>query len=150
MSALLMEGGELEEALAVLEKTLRTQVGLYGRDHKEVAATLNRIGIVHEQESDFDLALTFYSQAGEVYERGNAAATECAVAKVNMANVHLKLGDIQQALTLLVQAYTTQRADLPLGHPHLAATARNLGCAHLAKGDSHRALRYLSETQHGN
>ena len=87
------------------------------------------MGIAHEHRSDFDLALTFYAQAAEAYARGDASAAECSIPKVNMANVHLKLGDSQQGLTLLVQAYTLQRTELAIGHPHLAATARNLGCA---------------------
>ena len=129
--------GRRDDALALYERAL---FSLTQRNDAPLAASLLRwIGRVYEQAQDVDAALEAFETALTIAQFADDAV-EIGKAFNEQAGIHRRLGNLDRAETLLIEARS--RA-LDTQETRLAAlTAQSLGAIALVRGDHDKALRH--------
>ena len=106
---------------------LRAEEATLGKEHPQVAATLNSMGAVLEQRFELGEALQLHWRALVIQER-SLGRTHEAVAETlsRMGRVVRQQGDLTHAIQLYRRALTIEEAALGAGHPRVASTLNNL------------------------
>lgn len=138
--------GAYERSLPLLERSLALRREVFGREHEQVAASLNHLGALHRLRGDLAAAEPHLREAlamrrdllGDEHE-------DVAVTADELARVHEALGDYDRAEPLYREALATRRALLGDRHRQTATSLNDLGLLLLRKGDAGGAEALLRE-----
>ncbi len=119
--------GRFDEAEDQLRLALDLRRRTHGREHQEIAETLNALGEVRYDRGDFDGAQRLYDEALAMRERvHDGEHSEIADSLDNLGNVYQERGNIEAAEEAYRGALEMRRATLPPGHTDIASSLNNV------------------------
>ena len=102
-----MRNSESQEILQVFERALYIRKLVLGSHHKDVATTLNNIGRVHFDCSDFKEALTYYDEALSIRQDVFGEDHKDVAATIfNIGQAHHRLDLVKEALEYYCKFYS--------------------------------------------
>jgi tetratricopeptide (TPR) repeat protein len=96
--------GKLDSALVYFEKSYENI--LKTRDSNEIAAALNRLGLIHEALSNYSKASEYYYKALNIYDETNH--------QMGLANIYNNLGVLNDAMGIHEESYKNYKIALSL------------------------------------
>ncbi|MCC6161966.1 MAG: tetratricopeptide repeat protein [Acidobacteria bacterium] len=126
----------LEEALAIRERELPYL-------HRDIAETLNNMGLVRHAQARFADAEALQRQAVAIWEAVGARSERedlVALGLTNLARSVRAQGRFEEATGQLERALALRRAHLPPNSPSIGNTLFHLGVTHLEAGHPDSAL----------
>jgi len=128
--------GRIEEARAAFERVRTVIDAHYGREHPLYGRALINLGVAARDDEDLDAAVEYLSEA---LERTRAAFGDAhasvAVAAHNLAAVHIRRGEHDQARTLAGEAVAIAERAHGKDSPELRWSLATLAHAQSALGD---------------
>ncbi len=121
----------------------------HGREHPAVATSLNNVGMACMRMEEYDHALSYFEAAMDIFRKVIPVKDNRHVATnhnhIGMACAAKKLHDKavlhhKEALRIYLKIYGDK-------HPNVARSKRELGFAHLNRGDKKTALALLHEAK---
>ncbi len=110
LGSALMQYGDLDEAIPMLEQTLRLRLEQYGADHEETARTQNALGLAYKRAGRLDEAIPLLENALDVnrklYPQGHRIIR---IAAANLASTYLPLGRAKEGIPYLEEFLDGQR-----------------------------------------
>ncbi|WP_197528187.1 CHAT domain-containing tetratricopeptide repeat protein [Posidoniimonas polymericola] len=146
LANLLLEQGDYATARKYYEDSLAISRKLYGKEHTEVAHSLNNIGLLLASQEDYTAAKKYYEEALAIYRKvyGNEHP-DTAMTLDNLAISLGYLGDLNSAQTYSQQALVVRRRILGDNHPDTATSLEGLGFLLYERKDYAAAQRYYDE-----
>lgn len=128
--------GKYAESLASGEKVREIREKLLGVNHPEVARSLNHLGNLLFEKSDYVKAEPLYQRALEIRKKALGGDHPSVAQTLNdLAVLYLRRGDTEKAESLHRQALEIRERGLGANHLDVAASLINLGNLTLDKGD---------------
>lgn len=136
-----------DKCLKQASEVLEMNKFAYGGKHKNVVNTLNLIGTVYWQLSDYKNALK-YLQAALDMERDLSGedSEEYAMILGNIGTVYKELNDYERSLEYTQKALEINRNLLGDSRSVVATNLFNLGSVYARKGDFARAMEYYLQS----
>ena len=120
---------------------------LYGKEHKNTAASYNEIGLVFNSQGDYDNALEYFIKVSEIFEKVlGPEHPDTATSYNNIAGVYYAQGDYGKALEYYFKALAIWEKVLGTEHPYTATSYNNIAGVYYAQGDYGKALEYYFKT----
>ncbi|MEM9454980.1 MAG: tetratricopeptide repeat protein [Myxococcota bacterium] len=137
--------GDLRRARARAREALRLQQRLAPGD-VALAEAFTVMGVVQHVDGEFDAAARSHEEALRIYESAFGPENAyTAIARSNLAEALLLLGQWERAAPLLSDALRILEAALSPQHPHLAYPLKGLGIVALLQG---RPLDAVARLEH--
>jgi tetratricopeptide (TPR) repeat protein len=144
--AVLYAQGNSPEAEKLSRAALDLRKEVLGEQHPDLAASLNRLGLVLEKRRDLNSAVDCYKRSLAMRERLYPPADyprghpDLAASLSNLGLALDDRGDLDAAVDHHARALAMRErlyppADYPRGHPDLANSLNNLGRVHTKRGD---------------
>lgn len=133
-----------DKCLKQASKVLEMNKLAYGDEHKNVAITLNLIGMVYWQLSDCKNALKYFQEALDmVRDLSGEDSEEYAMILGNIGAVY---DDYERSLEYTQKALEINRDLFGDSRSVVAANLHNLGIVYARKGDFARAMEYYQQS----
>lgn len=133
-----------DKCLKQASKVLEMNKLAYGDEHKNVAITLNLIGMVYWQLSDCKNALKYFQEALDmVRDLSGEDSEEYAMILGNIGAVY---DDYERSLEYTQKALEINRNLFGDSRSVVAANLHNLGIVYARKGDFARAMEYYQQS----
>lgn len=127
-----------ERALVIYEK-------VFGKDHADIATTLDHLGLVELALGNVDVATQWHTRALGIRERTlGKDHPDTALSYNNLAIVMQRRGELASARELLERSLAIAEKRLGRMHPDTARTLNNLGVVAMASADTRGAIGFLS------
>ena len=126
--------GRYAEAEPLNERALMIRENALGRNHRDVAISLNNLARIYERLGRYDDAEALHRRAIAIEEKAAGAGRELAVSLNNLALVDLKVGRPGEAEQLTQRALALQQKILPAGDADVAQSLNNLAVAYRQLG----------------
>jgi tetratricopeptide (TPR) repeat protein len=128
--------GSYRMAIAFFEEKLQClNIEKSSEDRKQIAETLNSLGMLSCRAGLYLEAMEYYDRAGGIQKELGCDDIQLAMAKVLSASVQYFLGHFQKALKLLEVALQSMRANAGVEQETVAATLFHMGVVRVALGD---------------
>ena len=128
--------GRMDSADTLLNRTLTVQEQVFGPEHAEIAATLERLGTLAHSQGDYDLAVARFRRALAMQERVAGPGTAQAAYYMNALAIALEArGDYGEARPLYEDALALNRKLLGDEDPEVAWGLNTLGQSRWRLGD---------------
>jgi eukaryotic-like serine/threonine-protein kinase len=128
--------GELDRAAPLLEEALALHRKALGRNHVEVATSLNLLADLRMELGEYDAAVDLFRQALEIRrQRLGEESVEAAESLNDLGKALQRQGRLDQAEACYRQALAMRRMLLGARHAEVAETINNLATVHFQKGD---------------
>jgi serine/threonine-protein kinase len=138
--------GEFESAKPLLEEALELRRELYGREHAEVAASLNSLADLRMELGQYAAAEHLFREALEVRRRlFGTESVEVAESLNDLGKALQHQGDLDAAEIRYREALEMRRSFLGRKHVEVAETLNNLAGVVWQRGDSAAAERFHRE-----
>ena len=137
----LQKQANYQQALPLLQRTLKIREKVLGAKHPKFATSLNNLAQLYGTTGDYQQALSLQQGALEIWEK--ALGTEhpnVATSLNNLAQLYGTTGDYQQALPLQQRALAIRKKALGTEHPDIAQNLNNLASIYKSIGDYQQAL----------
>ncbi|XYI00858.1 tetratricopeptide repeat protein [Sorangium sp. So ce1128] len=132
--------GRVDAALPLAERTLAILEKALGKEHPDVATSLNSLALLYYTKGDYARAEPLYQRALAIDEmalgRGHPYV---ATSLNNLAELYRAKGDYARAEPLYQRALAIDEMAFGRGHPYVATSLNNLAELYRAKGDYTRA-----------
>jgi CHAT domain-containing protein/Tfp pilus assembly protein PilF len=127
--------GAYDKAQSLSERALATRTRVLGADHREVAASLNSLGVIWNSKDDYERAETLYQRALAIYEKtfGNDHPAGAEVLD-NLAKNDNAKGTFADAERLAQQALNIREKRLGADHFLVAVSLGTLAEIYVEKG----------------
>lgn len=135
--------GRLSRAMYTFEKCLKIQRECLGGCHVDVAATLNKIGGIHERCGSYDEAMVCYVEALRLYRSRlglGCSPLDVAVTLNHAGFIHHQWKQYDRALNTYREALAIFNILLGPCHRNITATKYNIAQAYVAKGFCTRGI----------
>ena len=133
----LMKLQNLNKALQVFQLMLTEE------NNDENAEIYRKLGIIKEQQEEYDMAVSLYHKSLEINQKILPAMhSNLVTCYILLGQVYSKTGIHQQATTFLQKALEIQEKFLPPNHPDLVSSYRRLGYAYYQWGDYIKAVDF--------
>lgn len=140
IGAVYQELGLYDKSLRMHQQALVLREAEMGRDHVDVADSLEEMGGVHLLSGDTERAEARIRQALATRARsGTGLDVHVAALWADLGEVHQVRGDLARALPYYQRALTLQEAILGPQHPSIGETVHQLGIAYREAGDPARS-----------
>lgn len=125
---LLREKQQYAEAQETALKALAIEEKAFGSEgNPEIAVTLNGLGSIYHDQSQYNLALKQYLRALDINQRTVGVENpETAATYNNIGNVYQDAGDDENAKTYYTKCLEIQRATIGEKHPDVGASYNNI------------------------
>jgi CHAT domain-containing protein/Tfp pilus assembly protein PilF len=128
----LQKQGKFAEAVPLAEHSLSLREKELGPMHPDVAASLNRLGDLHDSLGEPGKALPLVTRALSIRENALGRSHPDVAASLNsLANVHVSRGEYATAIPLFDRALAIREKALGSMHPKVAETLSSLGDLYL-------------------
>lgn len=104
MGSLYNDQKKFDKAIAMYQKSLDIELHLFGKNHCNIAMTYSNMGSIYFNDGKFYQALVMYQKSLEILEKGKHDTLDTAVLLTNIATVHLKTSQFDQALSESIKA----------------------------------------------
>ena len=131
----LYDYGLYKEAKPVYLRLIALREDLYSPDHPDTATSYNNIGLVYDEQGDYDKALEYYGKALDIWERVlGPDHPDTATSYNNIGLVYDSQGDYDKALEYYGKALDIKERVLGPDHPSTKTTKENIKRCRLMKG----------------
>ena len=140
--------GRSSRAMNIFQKSLQIQRTCLGISHVDVAATLNRIGGIHETRGAHDEAIVYYTEALRIYRSQlglGCSPLDVAVTLNKTGFMYHKWSQYDRAIGAYREALAIFNLLLGPCHRNITATKYNIAQAFVARGSAIRGLRLLKQ-----
>ncbi len=141
----LRRGGRLEEAMAAGLRAVESSRLEYGELDDRLASALSTVGGMHRRAGRLETAERMLREAMDVELAGSGQPRAASVN--NLANVLLRLGQMDEAGSLYQQAVVLAAAEFGAESPRAASYRRNLARFQLEVGEIEPALAAMLEAE---
>jgi CHAT domain-containing protein len=134
-AGILYEAGRYSEAAEKLEHALAIREAALGKNHPDVAQSLNNLATLYSDQGMYGQAEPLYQRALAIREA--ALGTDhpnVATSLNNLAALYVKQGMYGQVEPLYQRALAIQEAALGKDHPHVATSLNNLATLYRDQG----------------
>ncbi|NJO91286.1 MAG: tetratricopeptide repeat protein [Chloroflexia bacterium] len=138
--------GDLDKALGYFKKGLELTKR---RDPKSslLSAINNNIGIIYKQKGEYELALSYYQSALEVFTSQNIEKHKgVAIACNNIGALYVLLEDYGKAIQYLARSIQIKTELFGEDYKEIADSYENLGSIQGTKGDYRKAEEYFQKS----
>jgi tetratricopeptide (TPR) repeat protein len=139
-------GGNLDKAVDHCQVALSTQTQALGNEQTDTAATLLSLGSLHEKKDQYELALSCFNEAYDIYSRlasNQSSSVDMGVALTSIGWMHYLKGNLQEALDIYNDVLSLFE---PLGaHRNVAAVMIQMGMVYVAQGMDEQAAKIYKE-----
>jgi tetratricopeptide (TPR) repeat protein len=136
--------GKSSKAMGYYTNGLTVQRACLGRNHVDVAATLNSIGVIEEQGGNYAQAMECHEEALWIYKsqpgRGSLPV-DVAVTLNHIGFIYFLQGDYDSAMHTYTDALKIMEDALGSGHRNVASTMYSMGLVQMEKGQFDEALK---------
>jgi len=141
LAELFQEMGEYNKAQTLYERTLAIKEKVLGKEHPDMACTMNDLALLYGNIGKNNDALPLYERALAIQEKVHGKEHP-AVAKTlnNIAGLYQEMGKYGDALPLYERALFTAEKVHGKEHPDVACTLNNLALLHASMGKNNEAL----------
>lgn len=123
----LLAKGDYQNAKQTLQQALQTRQKALGKDHVDLALTLDRLAETQRHLGELKAAETLYQQALELREKAlGKDALALAYSLNDLALVYQQMDQIAKAEALFRRSLAIKEKHLGKEHPHLASSLNNL------------------------
>lgn len=143
---ILYSHGFYPQSLAFQQQALTIREEVLGRDHPDVAESLNAIAMLSRVQNDFEQAERCHLQALAIRENTLGPEHPATVESLNNLGVlYRNQGKYKQAKPLFQQALSIRERLLGIEHPHTLITLLNLATLYSAQRDYEQAEQILKQ-----
>ena len=138
--------GFYKDAEAVYLRQIPIIMDLRDNGEGNIATSFNDIGLVYDEQGDYDKALEYYFKALAIYEK--VLGMEHPFTATSYNNIGIVCdhkGDYEKALKYHLKALAIREKVLCKEHPDIATSHNNIGTLYNKKGDYDKALEYLQK-----
>ena len=136
--------GKSCKAMGYYTNGLSVQRACLGRNHVDIAATLNSIGVIEVQGANYDQAMECHDEALWIYKsqpgRGSLPV-DVAVTLNHIGFIYFLQGDYVNAMHTYTDALKIMEDALGSGHRNVASTMYSMGLVHMEQGEFDEALK---------
>lgn len=126
--------GRLAEAEEEFKACLKHYEAVLGRNHVLYAAGLNNLSLVYLDQDRLAQAAELQKQAADILRALPECRDELAVSLCNLGVLRQRLGQLEEAEELLLEALRMFREELGTDTPHYHASLNALGVVRYASG----------------
>jgi tetratricopeptide (TPR) repeat protein len=138
--------GRYEEAEELLRAALKILEETLGRDHPDIAATLNGLGILRQERGDYVEAESFQSRALAILRNKYGDQNQDVLSiQSNLGLLYQDMGKNEEAAKLMRQTLASDRKLWGNEHVNVAIDLNNLGNLLLKNGDYKESESLLRE-----
>jgi CHAT domain-containing protein/Tfp pilus assembly protein PilF len=138
--------GEYRRALEAARRSLLLREGALGKDHPDVALSLNNLGMLHRALGELDEAMQYLRRAYHLRRDGQGEGhPETALCLNNLGQVHLERGEARQASAALRNSVEALGKALDHRHDAYIDACNNLAVLYQRLGDHARAEKEFVE-----
>jgi tetratricopeptide (TPR) repeat protein len=131
----LWQRGRHEDAAALFERALAIGERALGRDHPDVARSLDHLAITRSRQGRYADAQALHERAMAIYERVLGRDHPDVVRLLNnIANVHYEAGRYAEAQPLHERVLAIRERSCGPDHPDVATSLNNLGIVNSGQG----------------
>ncbi|CAF4034979.1 unnamed protein product [Rotaria magnacalcarata] len=135
--------GNYLSAMSSYKKALEIREKVLPKNHPDLAASYNNLGVVHTQLNELESARQYYLKVLNIYEERNVTNhPNLAASCNNLALVHEKLDEHSKALEYFERAHNMYAVTLPPEHLRLAITCDNVGTSLENMGEHTKSLQF--------
>ena len=135
--------GLYKDAEQVFLRQIAIAEELYGKEHENIAASYNEIGLVYKRQGDYGKALEYYFKDLAICEKVlGTEHPDTATSYNNIAGVYYAQGDYDKALEYYFKTSEIFEKVLGTEHPSTATSYNNIGLVYHEQGDYGKALEY--------
>ncbi len=137
--------GQIEEAILLAERALKSAEKDLGPEHGMVVLSLATLAQLYDQKGDYNRAEPFYLRALAIAEKPNSGLEPFFIATLlnGSGRIYDLRGDFLRAEPLYKRALEIQEKSLGPENAQVATTLTNLGVMYQAKGDYGQAEQLL-------
>ena len=139
----LYKKGKYSEAIPLAEKVLSIRESILGKDHENVAISLNSLALLYQDNGEYSRAETLFKQSleidGKIYGKDHP---NLAITYGNLGTLYYNIGDFRQSEFFLLKALELREKAFGKEHPDVALSIYNLSKLYEAKGDLIRAEQF--------
>lgn len=140
--------GKFSRAIKIFEESMKIQMSCLGRCDVDVAATMNRMGGIHERRGSYCEAMVCYTEALRLYRSQlglGCSPLDVAVTLNNIGFIHHQWKQYGRALTAYREALAIFSLLLGACHRNVTATKYNIAQAFVARRSSIRGIQLLKQ-----
>jgi CHAT domain-containing protein/Tfp pilus assembly protein PilF len=138
----LRDAGRYDEAIPLFERVLETRERILGQDHREIADTLNGLGVLYYYKGDYERAEPLCQRALTIREKVlGPDHPDVAASLNNLALLCIDRGDYAEAVLLGQRALAIKERALGPDHPDVATYIHNLALFYHNQGNYAKAER---------
>jgi CHAT domain-containing protein/Tfp pilus assembly protein PilF len=138
--------GQSNTAKEILRRCRRHQINTAQTSSLQYAVVMNNLGLVHDEQMDFDSSLYYLNEAIKIRKR-KLPVDDLAIAEsyFNLGSLFFKAGDYDKAEELLTLALAIESKHYTANDPSLAMTFNNLGTVNEECGRYEEAMANYSK-----
>ena len=135
-------------AICYFSNGLIVQRACLGRNHVDVAATLNSLGAIEGGNGKYDEAMDYHDEALWIYKSQTGYGSlpvDVAVTLNHIGFIHFLRGDFDMAMENYCEALKIMESALGKGHRNVATTMYNMGLVHAGRGQFDSAIQIFTK-----
>ena len=137
----LIKEGKYQEAIPLAQQALEIRQTILGKEHIDVAVSLNNLASLYESLGEYEKALPLYQEALAIFQkRLGEENTAVAISLNNLAHLYQLMGRYEQALSFYQKTLEMRRKILGNEHPDVAISLNNLASLYESLGEYEKAL----------
>lgn len=132
---------QFAQALPLYQSALAISEQIFGREHPDVATSLNNLAVLYQSQGDYAQALPLLQRALAIREQIFGPLHPDTARSLNNLGMHYETqGDYAKALPLYQRALDIREQVFGPLHPDTAGSLNNLAGLYYSQGDSTQAL----------
>jgi tetratricopeptide (TPR) repeat protein len=136
------------KAMGLFRRSLAIRTAVHGRNHPEVATTLNNMGRIHVQRDEFEEALKYYEEALEIRRaRLGLDSLDYAATAFNAGQSFHQRNKLDRALELYREFLRVARSKFSGNHRDVAVVLSGIAQIHQERGEHDEALKLYGKSQ---
>jgi tetratricopeptide (TPR) repeat protein len=133
--------GRFIAALPLAERVANTYCQILGKENRQYASSLNKLGLLYQDMGDYPKALPLFEKARDLAKKHlTENHPDYATSLNNLAGLYRDMGDYPKALPLFQKVRDLRRKLLTENHPHYAGSLNNLALLYKDMGNYQKAL----------
>jgi non-specific serine/threonine protein kinase/serine/threonine-protein kinase len=142
----LLDGGDLQRALPLLEEALQQQRLVLGDKDIATLTTISHLASACQRAGDLKRAIELFDEAHQGHlAKGDADLHSRLASMTNLAQAYRSAGQFDRALPLLALVLEQAKLHLSPDHPDTLLAQHGLAIAHLDAGNLDKALALIQE-----